>query len=238
MERREFIRLCATTCAASATSISLDSWSAADARPRSYARTLLTGGGGQPLRATQLAVGENYVFHYPFEGTPCFLLNLGKPTTQNVQLKTGDGAAYQWPGGVGPQRAIVAYSAICSHQLAYPTRQISFISYRDQSTASRLSKPNMIHCCSEHSEYDPAAGAKVMAGPAPQPLCAILLEHDPATDALFATGTLGGEMFNTFFSKYEMRLALEHGGNRAQQRVAGKSAVSTLSQFCKQQVKC
>lgn len=238
MERRDFIRICATSCAVPAVGLGADAFAAAEARPRQYMRSQLTDDTGRPLRAAQLAVGENYVFHYPFEGTPCFLLNLGKPTTQNVALKTGDGAAYQWPGGVGPQRAIVAYSAICSHQLTYPTRQISFISYREQSTAARAGRPNMIHCCSEHSEYDPAAGARVMGGPAPQPLCAILLEHEKAGDALYATGTLGGEMFNTFFSKYEMRLALEHGGNRAQQRVAGKTAVSALSQFCKQQVRC
>ena len=97
----------------------------------------------------------------------------------------------------------------------------------------------MIHCCSEHSEYDPAAGARVMGGPAPQPLCAIMLEYDRDSDALFAIGTLGGEMFNSFFSKYEMRLALEHGSPaRAQQRVAGTSAVTALARFCKQQVRC
>ncbi|MFZ9529530.1 MAG: (2Fe-2S)-binding protein, partial [Burkholderiales bacterium] len=117
-------------------------------------------------------------------------------------------------------------------------RQISFISYRDQSTASRISKPNMIHCCSEHSEFDPAAGARVLGGPAPQPLCAILLEHEAANDTLHATGTLGGEMFDSFFSKYEIRLAMEHGSSRAQQRVSGKTAVSPLKQFCKQQVRC
>ncbi|MBX3662460.1 MAG: (2Fe-2S)-binding protein [Burkholderiales bacterium] len=234
MERRDFIRVCA------ATAIALQGGkAAADARPRSYARSLLADEGGRALRASQLAVGENYVFHYPFEGTPCFLLNLGKPTGRNVPLKTETGETYEWPGGVGPRAAIVAYSAICSHQLTYPTRQISFISYRDRSTASRISKPNMIHCCSEHSEYDPAAGARVLGGPAPQPLCAILLEYDAAGDTLTATGTLGGEMFNTFFSKYEMRLALEHGSTaRAQQRVAAKTVVTPLRQFCKQQVRC
>lgn len=236
MERRDFIRV----CAASALGLSAgETFPAGDALPRQYARTQLTDESGAPLRASRLAAGENYVFHYPFEGTPCFLLNLGKPTTRNVALKTGDGSTYQWPGGVGPRQAIVGYSAICSHQLTYPTRQISFISYRGQSTASRISKPNMIHCCSEHSEYDPAAGAKVMGGPAPQPLCAILLEYDRATDALFATGTLGGEMFNTFFSKYEMRLALEHGSStHARQQVAGKTPVTALEKFCKQQVRC
>ncbi|MEY4597816.1 MAG: hypothetical protein RLZZ445_613 [Pseudomonadota bacterium] len=235
MERRDFIRVCAASAIAFH---GAPVPAASDVRPRGYARTLLTDDGGRPLRASQLSVGENHVFHYPFEGTPCFLLNLGKPTGRNVPLKTGTGADYQWPGGVGPRQAIVAYSAICSHQLTYPTRQISFISYRDQSTASRISKPNMIHCCSEHSEFDPAAGARVLGGPAPQPLCAILLEHEAANDTLHATGTLGGEMFDSFFSKYEIRLAMEHGSSRAQQRVSGKTAVSPLKQFCKQQVRC
>lgn len=236
MERRDFIHVCAASAIGWGTSRASV---AADAQPRHYTRTRLTDESGQTLRAAQLVAGENYVFQYPFEGTPCFLINLGKSTTRNVTLKTGDGTSYQWPGGVGPQHAIVGYSAICSHQLAYPTRQISFISYRERSTASKISKPNMIHCCSEHSEYDPAAGARVMGGPAPQPLCAILLEYERASDALFATGTLGGEMFNTFFSKYAMRLALEHGSPaRAQQRVAGTSTVTALARFCKQQVKC
>ena len=236
MERRDFIGVCAVSALGLRAA---DAQPAPDARPQSYSRAQLIDGSGRPVQASQLTVGENYVFHYPFEGTPCFLLNLGTPTVQNVALKTDTGAAYRWPGGVGAQRAIVAYSAICSHKLTYPTRQISFISYRDISTASKISRPRMIHCCSEHSEYDPAAGARVMGGPAPQPLCAILLEHDPASDALFATGTLGGELFNNFFAKYDMRLMLEHGSaSRAQQRVAAKTAVSALTQFCQQQVRC
>lgn len=236
MERRDFIRVCAASALGLRAQHTLG---ATNAELREYAKTRLMDESGQPLRASSLMANENYVFHYPFEGTPCFLLNLGKPTTRNVPLKTGSGAPYQWPGGVGPAQAIVAYSAICSHQLTYPTRQISFISYRGQSTASKVSKPNMIHCCSEHSEYDPAAGARVMGGPAPQPLCAIVLEYDRAADALFATATLGGEMFNTFFSKYEMRLALEHGSPaRAQQRSAATTTVTTLTRFCKQQVRC
>ncbi len=234
MERRQFIRACAATCALGMPELAV----AGDLSPRHYARVRLVDAGGRPLRAASLAEGENYVFSYPFEGTPCFLLNLGRPTARNVALKTEKGAAYQWPGGVGPQRAIVGYSAICSHKLTYPTRQISFISYRERSTAPGTSRPNMIHCCSEHSEYDPAAGARVMGGPAPQPLSAILLEYDPATDALFATGTLGGELFNTFFSKYEMRLALEYGSDGGRQRITGSTTVTALAQFCKQQVRC
>ncbi|MGH8622527.1 MAG: (2Fe-2S)-binding protein, partial [Burkholderiales bacterium] len=194
--------------------------------------------GGRPLRAASLVAGRNYIFHYPFESTPCFLLNLGRRTVSGVQLKTEDGSTYEWAGGVGPSRAIVGYSAICAHRMSYPTPQISFISYREKSTASRIMRPNTIHCCSEHSEYDPAAGARVLGGPAPQPLAAVLLEHDAGSDALHAVGTLGGEMFNTFFAKYEFKLALDYGSGKMRQPVAGRTVVMELQQFCKQQVRC
>jgi arsenite oxidase small subunit len=233
MQRREFIRMCAA--AAVAAPISAD---AKDLRPRFYTRSRLTDDAMKPLRAATLAAGRNYIFHYPFEGTPCFLLNLGTATGQKVALRTEDGATYEWPGGVGSARAIVAYSAICSHKLTYPTRQISFISYRDRSSASGVSRPNTIHCCSEHSQYDPASGARVLKGPAPQPLSAILLEHEPETDGLYAAGTLGGEVFNAFFDKYEMRLELDDGSGRARQRVGAQTAVTELTRFCRQQVRC
>ena len=213
-------------------------FSAADMKPRFYERTRLVDEGKRPVKAASLAPGQNYLFHYPFEGTPCFLLNLGRPTIQNVELKTEKGTRYLWPGGVGANHSIVSYSAICAHRMTYPTRQISFISYRERSTASKAARPNTIHCCSEHSEYDPAAGARVLSGPAPQPLSAILLEHDAARDELYAVGTLGGEMFNAFFEKFEFKLALDYGADRARRRVAGAAPVTTLENFCKQQVKC
>jgi len=159
--------------------------------------------GGPPAQGGRApAKNRNFIFHYPFAGTPCFLLNLGKPTKPSAQLKTRDEQTYEWPGGVGAGHSIVAYSAICAHRLTYPTREISFISYRgEKSAGSRFAQ--VIHCCSEHSQYDPAEGAKVLAGPAPQPLAAILLEHDPTSDGLFAVGTWAGSCFNEFFSKYE-----------------------------------
>ena len=176
MQRRDFLGVCAATCALG----TRDALPAEDLKPRLYARVQLTDERGRPLNAASLVAGRNYIFHYPFESTPCFLLNLGKPTVRDVQLKTENGSAYQWAGGVGPNRSVVGYSAICAHRMSYPTPQISFISYREKSTAGAAGRPNTIHCCSEHSQYDPAAGAKVLSGPAPQPLAAILLEHDAA----------------------------------------------------------
>jgi Rieske Fe-S protein len=213
-------------------------WSGAALQARSYPRALLTDERRDPLRTSRLVAGRNYIFHYPYAGTPCFLIDLGKPTQSDVALKTESGDSYRWPGGVGPRRSIVAYSAICSHRMAYPTRQISFISYRTQSTAPTVSRANTIHCCSEHSEYDPASGARVVSGPAPQPLAAVLLEYDQAADSLAAVGTLGAELFNAFFRKYEMKLALDYGPDRASQRVGDRTAVTELEDFCQQQVNC
>ena len=153
-----------------------------------------------------------------------------------AQLKTVDDQPYEWRGGVGAARSIVAYSAICAHKLTYPTRDISFISFRaDKSVGNKFDR--VIHCCSEHSQYDPAEGARVLAGPAPQPLAAILLEHDPASDELTAVGTLGGEMFDAFFAKYAFRLQLENGG-AARRAVNGVAAVTPLERYCRQLVKC
>ncbi|MGH8710245.1 MAG: hypothetical protein ACREVA_02840 [Burkholderiales bacterium] len=138
---------------------------------------------------------------------------------------------------MGANRSVVAYSAICAHRLAYPTKQISFISYRGD-VRSHIGKSDVIHCCAEHSEYDPAQGAKVVSSPAQQPLAAIILEHNKNTDELFAIGTLGGELFNDFFSKYDFKLNLEYGSNKAQNPAIGDIVITELTNFCQQQVRC
>ena len=231
MERRDFLKICAAGAATAGAPVI-----AADAQPHLYSRTLLVDERGAPLRAAKVPVEKNLIFHYPYASTPCFLLNLRKPAKTSAQLKTQDNRPYEWRGGVGPARSLVAYSAICAHKLTYPTRDISFISYRiEKSARNRIGQ--VIHCCSEHSQYDPAEGGRVVAGPAPQPLAAILLEWDPAKDEIHAVGTLGGEMFNEFFQKYAMRLQLEHGSSAP--RAIGTSArVQELDSYCKQQVKC
>ncbi len=232
MKRRDFIKV----CAASAAAASAPALPAADAKARFYSRSKLVDPNGAPLRAAALPARRNLIFHYPYASTPCFLLNLGKPALAAARLETVDKRTYEWTGGVGAARSIVAYSAICAHQLTYPTRDISFISFRAVKTVGNRFG-NVIHCCSEHSQYDPAEGGRVVAGPAPQPLAAILLEHDPARDELYAIGTLGGEMFNEFFSKYEFRLALEHGA-AARKPAPSACVVQPLESYCRQQVKC
>jgi len=203
---------------------------------RFYQRAKLVDSTGMPLHSRDIPFDSNLLFNYPYASTPCFLLRLAKPTRTSARLKTADDRWYEWRGGVGANHSVVAYSAICAHQLAYPTREISFIGYRtDKGEQNRYA--NVIHCCAEHSQYDPADGGRVLAGPAPQPLASILLEHNARTDEIFALGTLGGEMFDQFFAKYDFRLTLEHGA-RARRPVGASCKVDRLENYCRQQVRC
>ena len=232
MDRRDFLR----TCALTATAAGAPAFAVENAAPRYYNRARLVNAAGRPIKSRSLAARRNYIFHYPYAATPCFLLDLGKPLQAAAALKTADAKSYQWHGGVGANASVVAYSAICAHRLTYPTKEISFISFRAEASPG-AKQADLIHCCSEHSQYDPAEGGRVVAGPAPQPLAAILLEYDKASDGIDAVGTLGGEMFNEFFGKFDFKLALEHNG-AAKKPVSGRIVVSELTEYCRQQVKC
>jgi Rieske Fe-S protein len=234
MDRRSFIESCTAGAACLSASAALPAF-AADAKPHAYPRALLVDESGEPLKAARLKPLTNYVFQYPFEATPVFLLDLGKPALPH-SLSTRNRDAYAWPGGVGPRRSLVAYCAICAHHLVYPTREVSFISFR-KTRAKRGVQDELIHCCSDHSQYDPARGAEVLSGPAPQPLCAVLLSHDTKTDTLTAYATLGGELFEDFFRKYEMKLSLEVGAN-AKSGVGGKAVVRELEKYCRNSIQC
>jgi Rieske Fe-S protein len=236
MDRRDFIESCSKSaaCLGAAALPSSIAW-AANAKPRDYAKAVLCNAQGDPIKASSLKANTNYVFHYPFEATPVFLLNLDKAALPK-SLNTKNNETYAWPGGVGSNRSVVAFSAICAHQLVYPTPQVSFISFRKTKSAKGV-QDNMIHCCAEHSQYDPAQGAQVLSGPAPQPLCAVLLQHDAKTDSLTAYATLGGEMFDEFFKKYEAKLSLDVGA-KAKNKIIAKATVLELDKYCRNPVQC
>ena len=95
----------------------------------------------------------------------------------------------------------------------------------------------MIHCCGDNSRYDPAQGARVIDGPAPQPLAAVLLEWEAGSDHLYAVGTRGGERFDAFFEKYAAKLEVESGSGRPQaerrdrRRAAGGELQQAVAQL-------
>jgi Rieske Fe-S protein len=231
--RRQFLGSCALLGGSAAIGSLALAW--ASEPPKLYSRARLVDPTGAPVRASALVAETNYVFQYPYASTPCFLLRLSRPAVAGT-LKREGGATYAWNGGVGPDRSIVAFSAICAHKLAYPTRDVSFIRY--QKNASSTSSGGVIHCCADHSVYDPAAGARVLSGPAPQPLAAILLAHDPATDELVALGTVGPEQFNAFFEKYAAKLAFDYSGRRPQAPVGDTTVVKDLASYAKATIQC
>jgi arsenite oxidase small subunit len=235
MDRRSFIESCTAGAACLSAGMASFQAQAGPVRHKDYARALLVDERGEPIRSAQLKAQVNYVFHYPYEATPVFLLDLGKPV-QPLAMSTKDKSAYAWPGGVGPRKSVVAFTAICAHQLVYPTRDVSFISFR-KTRAARGVQDALIHCCADHSQYDPARGAQVLSGPATHPLSAVLLEHDARTDSLTAYATLGAELFDEFFRRYEMKLSLEVGP-KARQPVTGQALVRELDKFCRNAIQC
>ena len=214
-------------------------WAASGALPavagtaRSFAPVRLVDERGDPFHAALLKPGEAWLFNYPFVASPVFLLRLGR-AVEGTSLRAEDGTAYASPAGVGPARDIVAFSAICAHQLMYPTPAISFIGLRK---GVGKEPAQVIHCCGDDSRYDPAAGARVLAGPAPQPLAAVTMAWDAAADGLRAEGIVGGDRFDAFFEKYAFRLEMELG-SRARATAAATAVVRPAHRHSRQWQSC
>ncbi len=205
MDRRKFVKLCAGGAAMLAAGLR-----AAQAKDfTDFPRVRLTDAAGAPLKAAALTGEQAYVFHYPFRSLPCFLIDLGKAAAgpQNMKAEWGE---YAWPGGAGPGKNLVAYVAVCSHQLSYPDKDGSEIRYAAGKSAL-AGKSGTIVCCAHDSVFDPAAGANRLHGEAEYPLAAIRIEHDAADDGLYATGLAGVELAERFFRVHKRRLIVEYG---------------------------
>jgi arsenite oxidase small subunit len=225
MDRRGFVKLCAGSAA----------WLAAgmrDARAGSYTdfpKVRLTDAQGAPLKASALANDEAYVFHFPFRSLPCFLIDLGKPASGPQEL-TSESGSYTWPGGVGKNKSLVAYVAVCTHQLAYASKDGSQIRYAAGNSAL-AGRPGTIVCCAHASVFDPANGARREHGEARDPLLAVRLEYDSASDALYASGLAGMQLVERFFNTYKRELISEYGPGVYREPVGGTSAAVALSKY-------
>jgi Rieske Fe-S protein len=236
MDRRDFIKVCGGVSAACA------GMQAGFIRPSfsgelvTYQKAKLVDAQGNPLKAKSLVTSEAYIFNYPMASTPCFLINLETAPTGNVKL-TGSSGEYTWKGGVGPDKKIVAYAAICTHQLLYPGKSSSLINYTSQKSDA-AGKGGVIVCCAHLSVFDPAQGAKVLAGAASQPLAAIQLAYDAATDELSATGVYGGTVYDDFFKAYKGELNEQYGRGAFKKEVAGTATAILMSKFSSGVVSC
>ena len=216
----------------------------AESRFRPYQRVRLVNTDGRALNSEDMSARESYIFNYPFVTTPCFLINLGHSASGKKILNSSAGESYEWPGGVGPDKSIVSFAAICAHKLSYPTRSISFINFKpdqvldDGEGTPAASTRQVIFCCSERSVYDPASGAKVLGGPAQQPLATIVLEHDNASDQYYALGTLGPELYDDFFEKFGFSLELENEVDEINTLVKDTAIVYHHAEYSRQIQSC
>jgi arsenite oxidase small subunit len=110
--------------------------------------------------AEKISVGASSSFFYPDGDSPCLLIKTGRPAA----------------GGVGPQRDIVAYSALCSH-MGCPVRY-------DASSQT-------IKCPCHYSIFDPEKNGQMVCGQATENLPQIRLSFDERSGSVHAVGVSG-----------------------------------------------
>lgn len=235
MKRRTFVATCSLGCLA----LGLAGCRERHLSPRHYGRLRLLDAEGAPLRAAALERGVSYVFDYPYVSTPAFLFRLAGPVQPQAPVADREARSYEPPRGVGADGSVVGFCAICVHKLSHPSEALSYISLRERLPDESGDAPHYVSCCAQGSRFDPYDGARVVEGPADQPLAAILLEHEPSSDGLTAVGTLGGEVFNRYFETFARRLQLQHEAEGGPEVLAeGEGRVRRLEDFCSNIVRC
>ena len=230
MDRRRFNKICGSLIGGAA-SVHFSAGTAMGSTP--YPNSRLVYEDDTAVSLDSLKTGNAYIFGYPYITTPCFLIKLSRSAP----------AHGSWPGGLGKDQSIVAFSAICSHKMSHPAKPISHISYREQpvrfhdATGQEHSRDGVISCCSERSVYDPANAGQVLAGPAPVPLAAIVLSHDEQGN-ISATGSFGDDQYERFLTKFGFRLAMEYGVTDVRARSGEQSTCIPANSFSEQQVLC
>lgn len=132
------------------------------------AATPTAGTGGTTLPYPKKTVGKaggmpvNQVvnFNYPDASSPCAAIRMGNPV----------------PGGVGPNKDIVAYSTLCTHMgcpVAYDGGTKTF------------------KCGCHFSVFDPEMGGQMVCGQATEDLPKVQLQYDAGRDSVTAVGVDG-----------------------------------------------
>ena len=185
---------------------------------------------GLPLKAGDLQSGVESIFFYPHMATPCFLIDIGSEVAgKTVSLASGD--SYEWEGGVGKNRSVVAFSAICAHKQSYPSKVKSMIHYNQQNQS--------IRCCTHDGEFLlREGGAPTEASPTQNSLAAVLLNWDPETDHLNVKGMIGPVFFKKFFKRYKSRLRRGYGSSAKARSQVTRIEVVPLREYCKKVTAC
>jgi|ECHnycMinimDraft_1075156.scaffolds.fasta_scaffold01304_4 Rieske Fe-S protein len=184
---------------------------------------LLVDSNGDPVKASDtslIPVNSPVIvlFTYPMVNDPNFILRMGDANNNEMEVPPAKvtvpatGEVYLFPGGVGPKRSIVAYSAICQHLGCrppeihfYPPKYVNpsqlnapdpnLLTPQALAAAKAANVPAIIHCDCHGSTYDPYRGAAVLTGPTQRPLPTAELVWDSSTDYLYVTRMIGVPIF-------------------------------------------
>lgn len=203
----------------------LKAFPAEDSVRREYNRVLLAAENKNPFKASEIAKNENYIFFYPYHNIPVLLLNLDKA----IEPVNVGQEPYSHPGGVGANKSIVAYIAICTHEFVRPNPNETLIKYYPRGEISALyGDDNVICCCAHGSAYDPSMAGKVLQTPAEYPLTAVEMEWNIQSDSLYAKALIG---WNPPFKE----IFKEDGEGKL---INGETTVRRLNNYTKKIVKC
>ncbi len=228
MERRSFFKICAKgTLLVAVSPFLIEGYLKADDGRlfKTFNRVKLLDCYGNPLKEEILQEEVTYVFNYPYASTPCFLIKLSEPATKEIKLRDEEGSEYIWKGGVGKEKKVVAYSAICPHQLAHPNPNESFLGYIPKEKKSMAYKEGGVIVCASHlSAFDPKTGAKVLAGPAKEPMASIILDVDEE-GVFWASAVLGHAKFFDYFKSFKPELKEFYKNIRKAKKLVSLGAV-------------
>ena len=236
MERRQFLGTCAALSGAGGFP-ALSAW--ADTAPRFYERARARR--RVPARrcaCASLKDETNYVFQYPVR-RHAVLSSQARPPGRDVGHAQARG---RLDVRVARRRRAATMRSSPSRRSARTSSPIRRATSRSSATSGSRSSNSVaqaIHCCAEHSVYDPASGARVVSGPAPQPLAAILLEYDAGQDTLAADRHARRRAVRRVLP--QVRIQARDGVRRGQGapcRSESTTVVKELAQYCRQTIQC
>lgn len=238
MQRRNFLRLSATSAMAVAIAPSLITqklYAEDGTLFQTFEKVQLKDAEGNPLKSAALVKEENYVFNYPYVGTPAIMVDLTSAAQKDLKLKAEDGTEYVFRGGVGANGTIVAFSAICPHQLTHPQPDMSMFQYVPESGKTLSYDKGGVFVCTSHlSAFEPKQGGKVVGGPAGEGLAQIILEID-AEDDIWAVAVLGPVKFQDYFDAFKDEFKKFYGNKRKAKKLKKEEAkVQPLKNFSKE----
>ena len=111
-------------------------------------------------KAAGMPINQAVSFSYPDASSPCVAIRMGNPV----------------PGGVGPNKDIVAYSSLCTH-MGCP------VVYEGGTKTFK--------CGCHFSVFDPENSGQMVCGQATENLPMVRLNYDAGTDSINAVGVDG-----------------------------------------------